>query len=74
MPKRKEDTTRGFANIVGKTINSIDTHAINDVTITFTDGSKYSINGDEMHCGIPVLECLDVYHVAFLCALAKWKR
>lgn len=49
--------TRGFRSIVGKTIKSINTTAVNSVVITFTDGTKKAINGENWWNGIPAITC-----------------
>ncbi len=52
--------TRGFRKLYGKTIRSINTSAINVVTITCSDGSKFEITGENWFKGIPALECAKV--------------
>ncbi len=49
--------TRGFYAIVGKTIEKVDTSAVNSVVITFTDGTKKAINGENWYNGIPEITC-----------------
>jgi hypothetical protein len=53
--------TRGFRSLYGKTIRSINTKAINVVTITCSDGSQYEITGEPWFNGIPALECAKVH-------------
>lgn len=55
MPKQHD--TRGFSTLVGRTIKSIDTSAINTVTITFEDGDSFNIHGDEHYNAIPMIVC-----------------
>lgn len=52
-------STRGFRSIYGKTIKSVNTTSINSVVITFTDGTKKAINGENWYNGIPAITCDD---------------
>ena len=52
------DKSRGFKAIKNKTVAKVDTKAANVVRITFTDGSVFEINGDNMVIGIPIIECI----------------
>lgn len=56
-PEKNPDKSRGFRDIYGKTILRVNTRAINLATITFTDGTKFTISGDNWFMGIPVIEC-----------------
>ena len=54
----KETKCRGFSECVGKTIESIDTGAINAITIIFTDGTIYEINAEDRHCGVEIIKLI----------------
>lgn len=55
--------SRGFAQLVGKTIQAVDTSAINTVLITFTDGTQYSIWGEDRHYDIEVIKAVEETNV-----------
>ncbi len=46
-------SSRGFKKLVGKTIVSVDTSAVNEVVITDSDGKKFSIIAEVGELGIP---------------------
>ncbi len=46
---------RGFRELVGKTIVSANTRAINEVVLTDSEGNTYAIDAEEHHLGIPVI-------------------
>lgn len=55
----KEINTRGFTALVGETVAYIDTTAINVVHIHCDSGKIVSIDAEERHCGIPVVQVAD---------------
>lgn len=43
-------------SFVGKTVVSVDASCINVVHFTFSDGTKASIDAEEFHAGIPIVQ------------------
>lgn len=48
---------RGFAPIIGRTVERVDTTAVNVAVIYFNDGTSYAIHAENSSNGIPVIEC-----------------
>lgn len=53
----KNKPIRGFDKLVGETIKKIDATGINCVFIETESGKKITIDADELHYGIPVVQC-----------------
>jgi hypothetical protein len=51
MPK----STRGFENLIGRTIVSVDASAVNAVNLTLDNGAMYTVNGENWYKGIPAI-------------------
>ena len=56
MDKAENARRDRFAKLIGKTITFIDATCINVITVTFSDGTKFTINSDDSHFGIPVID------------------
>lgn len=56
-----EKNTPGFNKIVGKTVSFVDTTSINVVHIHFTDGSIVSVDAEQSHYQIPVINAENDY-------------
>jgi len=52
------DKTRGFSELVGETIVSIDATAINVAVITTASGKQIHIDGENHHYGIPIIQAV----------------
>ena len=50
---RQHRLTEAFA---GKTVVSVDGSCINVVHFTFSDGTKASVDAEEFHAGIPIVQ------------------
>lgn len=48
---------RGFAAIVGRTVERVDTTAVNVAVIHFNDGTSYAVHAENSGSGILVIEC-----------------
>lgn len=53
------DTLRGFNVLIGETVVSVDTSAINVVHIRTASGKVVSIDADEQHYGIAIVQVND---------------
>lgn len=47
---------RGFDKMIGKTIQSVNTTAINSIKFTFTDNTSIDVDCEEQHFGVGVIQ------------------
>jgi hypothetical protein len=52
---KKKDNARGFQQLIGKTIASVNAECINLIILTDSDGIEYTIEVNDFHVGIPVI-------------------
>ena len=53
----KNKPIRGFSTLIGETIKKIDATGINCVFVQCESGNTFVIDADELHFGIPVVQC-----------------
>lgn len=56
---KKTFNQRGFKDLIGEVVVKVDTSAINVVHIHTQSGKIISIDGEEQHYGIPVVQVND---------------
>lgn len=55
----EQEDTRGFEKFIGKTIVSVDSVCINVVRFTTDSGEVITIDCDDQHCGIGIIQTRD---------------
>ena len=51
---------RGFQHLIGETIVKVDATGINHVNILTASGKIVAVLSEELHYGIPVVECAEM--------------